>query len=159
MKVGEYMAGRGQPKKFTKEQFKNYVITYFERLYDGQNDKDAVSEPPTFFGFYRYVNEITNCSYHTIRRCYDEYWADIKKEFEELRADLLIRGSSMGRYNATTAIFALKNWCKWTDRQEVTQEANLTVTDNFLEALNNTAVEDWNEDIEDETAENNSVSI
>ncbi len=151
MKVGEYMAGRGQPKKFTKEQFKNYVITYFERLYDGQNDKDAVSEPPTFFGFYRYVNEITNCSYHTIRRCYDEYWADIKKEFEELRADLLIRGSSMGRYNATTAIFALKNWCKWTDKQEVVQETNIGLSDGFIEALNGKAADDWSESNDEST--------
>lgn len=115
------MAEFRKPKKFKKEEFKQHVLNYFEKIYDAQADTESLPEPPTFFGFYRYVSEITECSYNTVRRSFDQYWADIKKEFEEMRADLLVRGTAMGRYNSTIAIFALKNWCKWTDKQEVTQ--------------------------------------
>jgi hypothetical protein len=62
----------------------------------------------------------------------------------------------LGRYNSTMSIFALKNWCKWTDKQEVTQETKLAVTDNFLDALSDSAAEDWESD-EDETTEDSSV--
>jgi hypothetical protein len=114
------MAEFRKPKKFKKEEFKQHVLNYFEKIYDAQADAESSPEPPTFFGFYRYVSGITECSYNTVRRSFDQYWADIKKEFEEMRADLLVRGTAMGKYNSTIAIFALKNWCKWTDKQEVT---------------------------------------
>lgn len=106
----------GQPKKFKKDEFKDYVLEYMNYIYDKQDvgEKDT----PTFFGFYRYVRQYRECSYHTIRRCFDEYWADIKKEFEEMRGDLLSRGASIGVYNVTMIIFALKNWCNWKDKPE-----------------------------------------
>ena len=81
--------------------------------------------PNDFFGFYRFVREKKECSYHTIRRCFDEYWADIKKEFEDIRADLLSRGASIGVYNVTMIIFALKNWCNWKDKAEVENTVNV----------------------------------
>ena len=85
-------------------------------IYDKQDNGEK--DTPTFFGFYRFVKEKKECSYHTIRRCFDEYWADIKKDFEEIRADLLSRGASIGVYNTTMIIFALKNWCHWKDKVE-----------------------------------------
>ena len=46
----------------------------------------------------------------------------LKKEFEDIRADLLSRGASIGVYNVTMIIFALKNWCNWKDKAEVEQD-------------------------------------
>ena len=34
----------------------------------------------------------------------------------------------LGHYQNTMSIFALKNWCKWTDKQEVT--TNTVIDDN-----------------------------
>ena len=107
---------RGQPKTFTEEEFKNFVFEYMDFIYDKQ--ENSLKDTPTFYGFYRFVREQKECSYHTIRRCFDEYWADIKKEFEDIRADLLSRGASIGIYNPTMTIFALKNWCHWKDKAD-----------------------------------------
>lgn len=114
---------RGQPKTFTEEEFKNFVFEYMDFIYDKQ--ENSLKDTPTFYGFYRFVREQKECSYHTIRRCFDEYWADIKKEFEDIRADLLSRGASIGIYNPTMTIFALKNWCNWKDKAEVENTVNV----------------------------------
>ena len=100
-------------------------------IYDKQDNGEK--DTPTFFGFYRFVREKKECSYHTIRRCFDEYWADIKKEFEDIRADLLSRGASIGVYNVTMIIFALKNWCNWKDKAEVETAPNNGILDEMNE--------------------------
>ncbi len=110
------MAKKGKPKIFTQEEFRDLVLEYMDTIYEGQNHGEK--DTPTFFGFYKFVNTKQQCSYRTICRCFDEYWQDIKKEFESIRADLLSRGASMGVYNVTMIIFALKNWCNWKDKAE-----------------------------------------
>lgn len=150
------MAGRGKKLFKNKDNFFEEILNYFDSIYYEQDEEDSRPETATFYGFYRYMHDKTGCSYRTIRRCFDEYWTDIKKDFEEIRADLLVRGAAKGKYNPTIAIFALKNWCKWTDKQEVTQETKLAVSDNFLDALSDSAAEDWESD-EDETTEDSSV--
>lgn len=124
---------RGQPKTFTKQEFKDFVFEYMEFIYDKQ--ENSVKDTPTFYGFYRFVREKKECSYHTIRRCFDEYWADIKKEFEDIRADLLSRGASIGIYNPTMTIFALKNWCKWADKPENENEEKQEMQTELLKAI------------------------
>ena len=127
------MADRGQPKVFTEEEFKDYVFEYMNLIYDKQDNGEK--DTPTFFGFYRFVREKKDCSYHTIRRCFDEYWADIKKEFEDIRADLLSRGASIGIYNPTMTIFALKNWCNWADKPENENEEKQEMQTELLKAI------------------------
>lgn len=124
---------RGQPKTFTEQEFKDFVFEYMDFIYDKQ--ENSLKDTPTFYGFYRFVREQKECSYHTIRRCFDEYWADIKKEFEDIRADLLSRGASIGIYNPTMTIFALKNWCHWKDKAD--DEKN--VDNAFNEGMQNLA--------------------
>ena len=114
------MAGRGKKLFKNKDNFFEEILNYFDSIYYEQDEEDSRPETATFYGFYRYMHDKTGCSYRTIRRCFDEYWTDIKKDFEEIRADLLVRGAAKGKYNPTIVIFALKNWCKWTDKQEVT---------------------------------------
>lgn len=124
---------RGQPKTFTKQELKDFVFEYMDFIYDKQ--ENSLKDTPTFYGFYRFVREKKECSYHTIRRCFDEYWADIKKEFEEIRADLLSRGASIGIYNPTMTIFALKNWCKWADKPENENEEKQEMQTELLKAI------------------------
>ena len=124
---------RGQPKTFTEQEFKDFVFEYMDFIYDKQ--ENSLKDTPTFYGFYRFVREQRGCSYHTIRRCFDEYWADIKKEFEDIRADLLSRGASIGIYNPTMTIFALKNWCHWKDKADDEK----TVDNAFNEGMQNLA--------------------
>ena len=107
------MKDRGQPKIFTKEEFSELVFEYLDFIYSKQNEK--LRDIPTFYGFYLFANEKKTCSYHTIRRCFDEYWADIKKDFQEIRADIMMRGVSM-------SIFGLKNWCGWSDSPKTIYE-------------------------------------
>lgn len=147
---------RGKPRILKEKEFSEYVYKYFEEIYYCQNEEDTRADLPSRYGFFIFVNRFKKVSFNTIRRCFDEYWADVKKEFEEIRADLLARGAALGKYNPTIVIFALKNWCKWTDKQEVTQETKLAVSDNFLDALSDSAAEDWESD-EDETVEDSSV--
>jgi hypothetical protein len=132
--MAEETKGVGHPMVFSEEEFYAHVLTYMSDIYEGQ--VNGARDMPTFYGFYKYVNNVKPCSYHTIRRCFDEYWAYIKKEFEDMRGDLVARGASLGVYNSTMAIFALKNWCNWKDKQEIEQditakgiEVNINVID------------------------------
>lgn len=133
---------RGKPRKFTKEQFEQLVFDYFEYIYNSQSEKTA--DIPTFYGFYKYVNDITPCSYRTIRYTFDDYLPDIKKDFEEIRANLLVRGTSLGKYQPTIVIFALKNWCSWSDRpnettviiDDTTRNEVVTLVDNIRKQNN-----------------------
>ena len=134
------MAGRGQPKVFTEKEFKDYVFEYMNLIYDKQDNGEK--DTPTFFGFYRFVREKKDCSYHTIRRCFDEYWTDIKKEFEDIRADLLSRGASIGIYNPTMTIFALKNWCNWADKPESENEEKQEMQTELLKAIKNAVTDE-----------------
>lgn len=124
---------RGRPKTFTKQELKDFVFEYMDFIYDKQ--ENSLKDTPTFYGFYRFVREKKECSYHTIRRCFDEYWADIKKEFEDIRADLLSRGASIGIYNPTMTIFALKNWCNWADKPENENEDKQEMQTELLKAI------------------------
>lgn len=108
---------RGQPKVFEEQEFKDFVFQYLNEVYQNQNSDDP--DIPTFFGFYNFVKQRKECSYHTVRRCFDEYWADIKKDFQDVRADLLVRGAMLYKYNPTMSIFGLKNWCGWSDSGRV----------------------------------------
>lgn len=130
----EEKRGPGQPMTFERDEFYEYVLEYISEIYEGQDD--GRRDMPTFYGFYLFLKQRKDCSYHTVRRCFDEYWADIKKDFTELRGDVVARGASLGVYNSTMAIFALKNWCNWKDKQEIEQDINakgLEVTINVID--------------------------
>lgn len=127
------MTNRGQPKKFKRDEFNTYVFEYLNLIYEKQNNGEK--DTPTIYGFYKYVSQFKECSYHTVRRCFDEYWADIKKEFEEVRGDLLSRGASIGIYNVTMIIFALKNWCNWKDKSDDNNKSDEDKQVNLLNAI------------------------
>lgn len=148
------MAGRGQPKKIKSgKQLIDLWTSFCEYIRDAE-----YTIAPTQTDFCRWLSkEFDSCDRRTIYNALNKYFPTIKGEFERIQADTITSGAMLGKYNSTMSIFALKNWCKWTDKQEVTQETKLAVTDNFLDALSDSAAEDWESDEEDETAEDSNV--
>ena len=60
----------------------------------------------------------------------------MKKEFEAIRADTISEGTMLGKYQPTMSIFALKNWCSWTDRPSFdTEEQVLAKLDDVLQKI------------------------
>lgn len=143
----------GQPKKFKDgKKLIELWISFCEYIRDIE-----YTIAPTQTDFCRWLSkEYNSCDRKTIYNALNEYFPTIKGEFERIQADTITSGAMLNKYNSTMSIFALKNWCKWTDKQEVTQETKLAVSDNFLDALSDSAADDWESD-EDETAEDSSV--
>jgi hypothetical protein len=52
-----------------------------------------------------------------------QYYPGIKDDAMELISDVLVQGAALGKWNSTMVIFALKNWCHWSDRKEPEQES------------------------------------
>ena len=141
MKVGEHMAGRGQPKKIKNgKQLIDLWTSFCEYIRDAE-----YSIAPTQTDFCRWLSkEFDSCDRRTIYNALNKYFPTIKGEFERIQADTITSGAMLGRYNSTMSIFALKNWCKWTDKQEVTQ---FTVDDVKQDALSK-SLEEMAEDLE-----------
>lgn len=79
------------------------------------------SEAPTQTAFSRWLSKYFDAiDRRTIYNNLNKYFPEVKKDFESIRADTIAEGSMLGKYQPTMSIFALKNWCKWTDKQEVT---------------------------------------
>lgn len=117
MKVGEHMAGRGQPKKIKSNQ---QLIELWSDFCGYIRDIEY-SIAPTQTDFCIWLRkEFDNCDRKTIYNALNKYFPTVKSEFERIQADTITSGAMLGKYNSTMSIFALKNWCKWTDKQEVT---------------------------------------
>lgn len=135
------MAGRGQPKKIKSgKQLIDLWTSFCEYIRDAE-----YSIAPTQTDFCRWLSkEFDSCDRRTIYNALNKYFPTIKGEFERIQADTITSGAMLGRYQPTMSIFALKNWCKWTDKQEVTQ---FTVDDVKQDALSK-SLEEMAEDLE-----------
>lgn len=142
------MAGKGLPKKFESGQ---ELIKLWNEFCDSirENDYNAA---PTQTAFCRWLAaNYDSVDRRTIYNSLNDYFPNIKGDFESIRADVIAEGTMLGKYQPTMSIFALKNWCSWKDKQEVIQETTIGVSDGFIEALNGSAADDWNDD--DETTD------
>jgi hypothetical protein len=91
------------------------------------------------------------------KRTYKKSFAEISAEKKAVgKISLRRAGFDLAKKNPAVHIFYCKNYLGMTDKQEVVQETKLAVTDNFLDALSDSAAEDWESD-EDETTEDSSV--
>lgn len=59
-----------------------------------------------------------NTDRKTIYNSLNKIFPAIKKEFEQIQSDVIAEGSMLGHYQPAMSIFALKNWCRWKDREE-----------------------------------------
>lgn len=107
--------------------------------------ENEYNEAPTQTAFSRWLSKYyDSIDRRTIYNNLNKYFPEVKKDFESIRADTIAEGTMLGRYQPTMSIFALKNWCKWTDKQEVTQ---FTVDDVKQDALSQ-SLEEMAEDLE-----------
>lgn len=91
------------------------------------------------------------------RRTYKKSFAEISAEKRAIgKIGLRRAGFELAKKNPAVHIFYCKNYLGMTDKQEVVQETKLAVSDNFLNALSDSAAEDWESD-EDETVEDSNV--
>jgi hypothetical protein len=91
------------------------------------------------------------------KRTYKKSFAEVSAEKKAVgKISLRRAGFELAKKNPAVHIFYCKNYLGMTDKQEVVQETKLAVTDNFLDALSDSAAEDWESD-EDETTEDSSV--
>lgn len=111
------MANRGQPKKFKTgqdlidlwQQFCDYIV------------ESGYCIAPTQTEFSKWLATVQNrADRKTIYTSLNEYFPTIKSDFEAIRADVITQGAMLGKYQQTMSIFALKNWCNWSDKVENT---------------------------------------
>lgn len=112
----------GQPKKFNSAK---QLIELFRNFCDEIIDDDF-KRVPNQTNFCRWLEKCyDSCDRKTIYNSLNKYFPTIKKEFEQIQSDVIAEGSMLGHYQATMSIFALKNWCKWTDKQEVSTTSSI----------------------------------
>lgn len=100
--------------------------------------ENGYTEAPTQTAFCRWLStRFNSIDRRTIYNNLNKYFPDIKKDFESIRADTIAEGTMLGHYQPTMSIFALKNWCRWTDKQEVTTATITDDTRNELSAMIN----------------------
>ena len=107
--------GRGQPKTFESGE---QLIALWKEFCTYITDNDYFLAP-TQTEFSKWLEKnMDSGDRRTIYNSLNEYFPEVKSEFEEIRADVITQGTMLGKYQPTMSIFALKNWCHWTDRAE-----------------------------------------
>lgn len=102
----------GQPKKF--KSGKDLIALW--KQFCNQIRENGYKEAPTQTAFCRWLEaNNTPTDAKTIYNSLNEYFPNIKKDFELIRADTISEGTMLGKYQPTMSIFALKNWCSWRD--------------------------------------------
>ena len=115
---------RGKPRKWKSG---DGLLDLWREYCDWVVD-DGFRRLPTQTGFCRWLEDnYEKADRKTIYNALHEYFPSIKSAFEQIQSDVLAEGAALGRYNATMCIFALKNWCKWTDKAEVAQDTRLEI--------------------------------
>lgn len=124
---------RGQPKRFSNGKQLIELWTDFNE----DIRKCGFIMVPTQSNFCRWLKEqYASCDRRTIYNALNKYFPTIKSQFERIQSDTIAEGAMLGHYQSTMSIFALKNWCKWSDSpvQDTTGEAELPALYAALEA-------------------------
>ena len=140
-KVGETMP-RGHPKKFNSG---SKLIALFREFCDEIID-NGFARVPNQTNFCKWLSDnYCECDRKTIYNALNKYFPTIKSEFEQLQGDVIAEGGMLGKYQSTMSIFALKNWCKWSDKpaDNCTEQQE---DDNFIDALEGKTEKIWQEE-------------
>ena len=106
----------GQPKKFSSGK---QLIELFGSFCDEIID-NGFNRVPNQTNFCKWLEKhYSSVDRKTIYTSLNKYFPAIKKDFEQIQSDIIAEGGMLGHYQSAMSIFALKNWCKWTDKQEV----------------------------------------
>lgn len=121
------MAG-GRPKKFANAK---QLIELWQQFTDEISD-GGFERVPTQTEFCRWLKKrYAEVDRRTIYNALNKYFPTIKSEFEQIQADTIAAGAMLGAYNPTMAIFGLKNWCKWTDKQQIEADVDTNIEVKF----------------------------
>lgn len=110
----------GQPKKFeSAEQLMELWGEFCAEIV-----ANGYSIAPTYTEFSKWLcTGSVEADRRTIYNSLNKYFPDIKNAVEATRADVVAQGTMLGKYQPSMSIFALKNWCGWSDKLE-TQNTN-----------------------------------
>lgn len=124
----------GKPKKFENGE---ELISLF-RDFCNSIKESGYTQIPNQSNFCRWLeNNYEPINRRTIYNSLNRYFPSIKKEFEQLQGDLIAEGAMLNKWNSTMSIFALKNWCKWTDKPQTdTDTEMLNKLDAVLDKIN-----------------------
>lgn len=123
--VEEKKRGKGQPRKFDSGE--DMLVLY--REFCDEIVANDYNDVPTLTSFEVWLRKrIDGCDRKTLYHTINNYYPNVKRDFELIRADVVARGTMQGKYQPSMSIFALKNWCGWTDKQEVQADSKIEVT-------------------------------
>lgn len=106
----------GQPKKFSSGK----ILIELFRDFCNEIIENEFNRVPNQTNFCKWLEKhYSTVDRKTIYTSLTKYFPTIKKNFEQIQSDVIAEGSMLGHYQPTMSIFALKNWCKWTDKQEI----------------------------------------
>lgn len=106
---------RGHPKSFESG---DDLIELFDQFCQDiiENGYKCIPSQTEFCRFLQ--RRYKSVDRRTIYNSLNKYFPDYKKRFEALQSDLIVQGAMLGAYKNTMSIFALKNWCDWSDKSE-----------------------------------------
>ncbi len=92
-------------------------------------------ETPTDTEFveWLYVKYRRQIDRRTINQALTRLIPAIQREFEAVRADVIVHGAMVKVYQPQAALLALKNLCGWTDKQEVKTTADINMANAIAE--------------------------
>ena len=114
----------GRPKTFENGE---QIIELYKQ-FCRQIVEDGFRTTPTLTEFSRWLEgEYHETDRRTLWKSLNEYYPEVKSEFESIRADIITQGAMLGAYHNSMSIFALKNWCNWKDKTENEVKADTTI--------------------------------
>ena len=116
---------KGQPRAWTTEkQFYDDLQEFVDHV--KHTDYTIL---PTLSSFRLWLKDYKDkpVDIGTITLTLNDYYSDYKNNWYQMLSDTLTEGAALGHYQPATTIFALKNWCKWTDKQEVVADTTIRI--------------------------------
>lgn len=107
---------KGRPRGFrSAKHLLDWFYEYCETI-----ERSGFATVPTKSGFLRWCTQVKGLkvSRRTLYTALREYYPEIRDELELVHADTIVVGTATGKYQQAIMIFALKNWCAWSDRTE-----------------------------------------
>lgn len=115
----------GRPRGFRSgKHLLDWYVAYCEGI-----EADGYKTVPTQSGFLRWCSRVKGIkvSRRTLYTALRSYYPEIREELELVQSDTIVAGTATGKYQQSIMIFALKNWCHWTDQAAPEQSSDVRV--------------------------------